>query len=103
MANFLGVTKDQDSNFMFVMRDYECGDLHSYLDEAQGMLCWRDIVEMLWEISGGLYNIHELELVHGNLRGGNVLVENGTDSIDTRISDVGLHGSANKKSSNEIY
>ena len=85
------------------MKYYKNGDLHSYLDETQGMLCWRDIVEMLWEISGGLYNIHELELVHGILHRGNVLVENGTDSIDTRISDVGLHGSANKKSSNEIY
>ncbi|GES99251.1 kinase-like domain-containing protein [Rhizophagus clarus] len=23
------------------------------------MLCWRDIVDMLWEISGGIENIHE--------------------------------------------
>ena len=44
---------------MFVIRYYENGDLHSYLDEAQGMLCWQDIVDMLWRISGGIEHIHE--------------------------------------------
>ncbi|CAG8756168.1 3374_t:CDS:2, partial [Funneliformis caledonium] len=32
----------------------QSGDLHTYLDEAQGSLSWREIVEMLWEISGGI-------------------------------------------------
>ncbi len=85
------------------MRYHENEDLYSYLDESQGMLCWRDIVEMLWEISGGINYIHENGLIHGNLHGGNVLVENETDSADIRISDVELLGSADKGNSNEIY
>ncbi|CAG8708094.1 12668_t:CDS:1, partial [Funneliformis caledonium] len=63
------------------MKYYENGDLHSYLDEAQGMLCWRDIVEMLYEISGGIKDIHKGELIHGNLHGGNVLIENEPDFV----------------------
>ena len=85
---------------MFVMRYHENEDLYSYLDESQGMLCWRDIVEMLWEISGGINYIHENGLIHGNLHRGNVLVENETDSADIRISDVELLGSADKGNSN---
>src|SRR5688500_6751626 len=67
------------------------------------MLCWRDIVEMLWGISGGIEHIHENELFHGNLHGGNLLVENERDSVDARIADVGLHGPVDKKNSNEVY
>ncbi|CAI2185823.1 3624_t:CDS:1, partial [Funneliformis geosporum] len=103
LADFFGITKDPTSNYMFVMRYYENGDLHSYLDESHGILCWRDIVEMLREISVGIELIHKNELIHGNLHGGNILVENDLDTIDTRIADVGLHGPVNKINSNEIY
>jgi serine/threonine protein kinase len=85
------------------MKYYDSGDLHSYLDEAQGMLCWKDILDMLWGISGGIKNIHESGLIHGHLHGGNLLVENEPGSVETRIADVGLHGPINKKDSNEIY
>ncbi|CAB5212990.1 unnamed protein product [Rhizophagus irregularis] len=53
-ADCYGITKDLTSSYMFVMRYYEIGDLHSYLDKAQGMLCWRDIVDMLWGYLVGL-------------------------------------------------
>jgi hypothetical protein len=43
---------------------------------------------MLWTISAGLNFIHERDLVHGH--GGNILVENEMDSIDTKIADTGL-------------
>ncbi|CAB4381560.1 unnamed protein product [Rhizophagus irregularis] len=46
-----------------------------YLEETMGILCWRDIVDMLWSISAGLNFIHGHGLVHGNLHGGNILVE----------------------------
>ena len=40
----------------------------------------------------GLHVIREHDLVHGHLHGGNVLVEDEMDSIDTKITDTGLHG-----------
>ncbi|RGB32205.1 hypothetical protein C1646_763192 [Rhizophagus diaphanus] len=48
-------------------------------------LCWGDIVDMLWAISDGLNFIHERDLIHGHWHGGNILVENETDSIDTKL------------------
>ncbi|CAG8757046.1 10147_t:CDS:2, partial [Funneliformis caledonium] len=84
---FFGITKDPCSNYMFVMRYNENGDLHSYLDEAQGTLCWRNKVELLWQISGGIEYIHENGLIHGNIHGGNLLIENDLYPIDVRITD----------------
>ncbi|RIA89747.1 kinase-like domain-containing protein [Glomus cerebriforme] len=104
LADCFGMTKDPTSCYMFVMRYYENGNLYSYLEESMGILCWRDIVDMLWSISTGLNFIHEHNLVHGNLHGGNVLVETKMDSIDTKIADTGLYGPIDKQtSSQQIY
>ncbi len=84
------------------MRCYENGDLYSYFEESMGVFCWRDIVDMLWRISAGLNVIHENNLIHGHLHGGNILVENEADSIDAKITDTGLHGPFDV-SSQEIY
>ena len=89
---------------MFVMRYYKNGDLYSYLEETMGVLCWRDIVDILWSISAGLNFIHELDLVHGHLHGGNILIESEMDSIDAKITDTGLHGPVESQiSSKQIY
>ncbi|PKY22544.1 kinase-like protein [Rhizophagus irregularis] len=104
LADYFGMTKDPTSCYMFVMRYYENGNLYSYLDESMGVLCWRDIVDMLWAISAGLNFIHERDLIHGNLHGGNILVENEMDSIDTKIADTGIHGHVDKQTSyKQIY
>ncbi|CAB4381563.1 unnamed protein product [Rhizophagus irregularis] len=97
LIDCFGMTKDSTSCYMFVIRYYKNGNLYSYLDETMGILCWKDIVEMLWSISAGLNFIHEYNLVHGHLHGGNILVENELDSIDAKITDTGLHGHANGK------
>ncbi|UZO17711.1 uncharacterized protein OCT59_009052 [Rhizophagus irregularis] len=106
LAVCFGITKDPTSNYMFVMRYYENGDLYSYLEESMELLCWRDIVEILWSISAGLESIHEHDLVHGYLHGGNILIESEMDS-DTKIvaiADTGLHGPVDKQiSSEQIY
>ncbi|CAB5392288.1 unnamed protein product [Rhizophagus irregularis] len=75
LADCFGITKDPTSCYMFVLRYYKNGNLYSYLDESIGVLCWRDIIDMLRSISTGLNVIHEHNLVHGYLHGGNVLVE----------------------------
>ncbi|EXX56921.1 Pkh2p [Rhizophagus irregularis DAOM 197198w] len=105
LADCFGITKDPTSCYMFVMRYYKNGNLYSYLEETMGILCWRDIVDMLWSISAGLNFIHKYGLVHGNLHGGNILVENNVNSIDTKITDTGLHGPVDSKqiSSKQIY
>ncbi|CAG8520462.1 14718_t:CDS:2 [Acaulospora morrowiae] len=96
VADCFGMTRDTTGCYAFIMRFYENGNLYEYLDHSMGVLCWRDIVDMLWGISGGLHQIHKENLCHGNLHGGNLLVENEPESIDTRIADVGLHSPADE-------
>ncbi|PKC06918.1 kinase-like protein [Rhizophagus irregularis] len=104
LADCFGITKDPTSCYMLVMRYYKNGSLYSYLKETLGVLYWRDIVDMLWSISTGLSYIHKHGLVHGHLHGGNILVESDVNSIETMITDTGLHGPVDKQlSPKQIY
>ena len=86
------------------MRYYKNGNLYSYLEESMGVLCWRDIVDMLWSVSMGLNFIHERDLIHGHLHGGNILIECEMESIDAKVTDTGLHGPVDKQvPSQQIY
>ncbi|CAI2173804.1 19263_t:CDS:2 [Funneliformis geosporum] len=78
VADFFGITKDFTSNYMFVLKDNDNEDLYSY-------------------------PIHKNGLIHGNIHGGNLLIENESGSEYMRIVDVELNGPVNKKKSNEIY
>ncbi|EXX51487.1 uncharacterized protein OCT59_007160 [Rhizophagus irregularis] len=100
-----GITKDLESIYMIVMKYYENGDLYQYLDHYNGILSWRDMIDMLWGIAGGLERIHGEGKIHGNLHGGNLLIEDEDTSTDARIGDIGLHGPCNNenKSSDQIY
>ncbi|CAG8436041.1 9348_t:CDS:2 [Diversispora eburnea] len=91
-ADCFGMTRDNTGCYAFIMKYYE-HNLYQYLDEAKGILCWRDIVDMLWGISEGLEKIHKEGFSHGNLHGGNLLIENEPESVDVRIADIGIHGS----------
>ena len=101
LADCYGITKDPTSCYMFVMRYYKNENLYSYLEESMGVLCWRDIVDILWSVSSGLNFIHGLDLTHGHLHGGNILVES---EMDAKIADTGLHGPVDKQiTSQQIY
>ncbi|PKC67531.1 kinase-like protein [Rhizophagus irregularis] len=100
LAGTFGITKDPTSNYMIVMKYYENGNLYQYLDHCNGILSWRDMIDILWGIAGGLERIHSEGKIHGNLHGGNLLVEDEKVSTDARIADVGLHGPCNNDINN---
>ncbi|KAG9285938.1 hypothetical protein G9A89_002358 [Geosiphon pyriformis] len=95
LTDTFGVTKDDTGCYMFVMRFYENGSLDNYLDHILGDISWRDKVDLLWGVISGLENIHNFDLYHGNIHGGNLMIEDEAISIDARISDVGIWGPAN--------
>ncbi|CAB5386676.1 unnamed protein product [Rhizophagus irregularis] len=70
------------SNYMIVMKYYENGNLCRCLDRSNGILFWRDMIDMLWGIAGSLERIHSEGKVHKNLHGGNLLIE------DKKISSM---------------
>src|SRR5947209_6653351 len=80
---------------MIVMKYYENGNLYQYLERSNGILSWRDMIDMLWGIAGGLERIHADRKVHKNLHGGNLLIEDEKISTDARISDIGFYGPCN--------
>ncbi|CAB4392076.1 unnamed protein product [Rhizophagus irregularis] len=106
LAETFGITKDPTSNYMIVMKYYENGNLYQYLDRSNGILSWRDMIDMLWGIAGGLERIHAEGKVHKNLHGGNLLIEDEKISTDARIGDVGLYGPSyiiKNENPNQIY
>ncbi|CAG8487007.1 26336_t:CDS:2 [Dentiscutata erythropus] len=73
-----GITRDPADPigcYMFVMEIGE-ENLYQYIDRVRGYIRWGEIVEILREIVGGLRRIHNNGLYHGNLHGGNLLIEN---------------------------
>ncbi|GBC07335.1 hypothetical protein RclHR1_00740018 [Rhizophagus clarus] len=106
LAETFGITKAPTSDYMIVMKYYENGNLYQWLDLSNGILSWRDMIDMLWGIAGGLERIHSEGKVHKNLHGGNLLIEDKKISTDARIGDVGLYGPCcyyENKNPGEIY
>ncbi|CAJ0825475.1 4383_t:CDS:2 [Entrophospora sp. SA101] len=77
------------------MKYYENGNLYQYLNYVKGVISWRDMIDMLWDISCGLEKIHSQDLFHGNLHGGNLLIEEENVSTDAKLADVGFYGPVN--------
>ena len=92
-----GITRDTTANYSFVTKYYEDGDyLYSRINEAYEIMDWKEIIEMLWGISGSIENVHESGSFYGNLHGGNLLVRDGSICIvDTKLQcliDSKLYG-----------
>ncbi|CAG8663870.1 19251_t:CDS:2, partial [Racocetra fulgida] len=98
VVDCFGITRDPTGCYMFVMRLCD-ENLYQYIDKSMGYHRWECIVEMLRGIIDGLNRIHDNGLYHGNLHGGNLLIEYTSGGISIRISDIGLHGPANKTAS----
>ncbi|CAG8521706.1 137_t:CDS:2 [Gigaspora rosea] len=81
VVDCFGVTRDQNGCYMFVMELCD-EDLYQYIDRIC-CLYWRNIVNILREIIDGIKRIHDNGLYHGNLHGGNLLIENRPGGIIT--------------------
>ncbi|EXX54657.1 uncharacterized protein OCT59_010188 [Rhizophagus irregularis] len=104
LAETFGITRDPTSNYMIVMKYYENGNLYQYLDRHGGVLSWKVIIDLLREITSRLEKIHFENKIHGNLHGGNLLVE---DEMIVRIGDLGIYGPSyinfENRNLNQIY
>ncbi|RIB11195.1 kinase-like domain-containing protein [Gigaspora rosea] len=98
VVDCFGITRDPTGCYMFVTSLCE-ENLYQYIDKVMGYLRWEDIVKILYEIIKGLKRIHDNGLYHGNLHGGNLLIEDKPEGVSIRISDIGLHGPADKTAS----
>ncbi|CAJ0753510.1 8009_t:CDS:2 [Entrophospora sp. SA101] len=56
------IDNSQELSQEFVNKYYEDGNIYKFLNKSEGLLCWRDIVEIIWLIAGGLKCIHREKL-----------------------------------------
>ncbi|CAG8509309.1 2361_t:CDS:2, partial [Ambispora gerdemannii] len=92
VADTFGISKAPDGFFIIVMKFYKNGDLNQYIENVKD-ISWKDKIDLLWGVTAGLENIHRYNLYHGNLHGGNIMIEDESISTDGRIADIGIHGS----------
>src|SRR5690349_1073838 len=81
---------------MIVMQYANNGSLLSYLDQNINKLTWIDKLQQLQYIALYLLNIHTNGLVHCDLHGGNIVLNNSNTPL---ICDLGLSRSANSHKS----
>src|SRR5438128_9214073 len=94
--NFLriyGVTQQPETKeYMIVMQYASNGSLPSYLDQNINKLTWKTKLQYLYDIASNLYDIHCKQLIHCDLHGGNVVMN---QSATPLICDLGLSKSVN--------
>ena len=84
------MTQDPETKNYIMVLDYaEHGSLRNYLDKNYNELSWKTKFCDLWNITHGLYKIHDKELIHRDLHIGNILKFSDI-LINTRITDMGL-------------
>ncbi|RIA87454.1 kinase-like domain-containing protein [Glomus cerebriforme] len=105
-----GITKDPKSNdYMLVLQFAKGGNLHDFLKTNFSNITWEEKVEILYQISIGLRNIHDKDFIHRDIHSGNILYlePNPQWKINKRwqIGDLGLAQPAQPTnvSNNEIY
>src|SRR6266542_280434 len=75
------------------------GNLRNYLRENHSKLTLKDRIVIFGYLCKSLYDIHEKGLIHRDLHSGNILIQTST----CLITDLGLCGPVDEKSSNKIY
>ncbi|RIA92245.1 kinase-like domain-containing protein [Glomus cerebriforme] len=88
---------------MLIMQYAKEGNLHDYLQKNFVDIDWWLKIGILNQISEGLRNIHDANLIHRDFHSGNILVGVKYD-LDFHIGDLGLSQPASETSfNNEIY
>src|SRR5581483_9167278 len=88
-----GVTQDPETNEYMIVMDYaNNGSLLSYLDQNINKLTWWEKLRHLHNIASHLYTIHKEGLVHCDLHGGNIVLNdsNMNNEVIPFICDLGL-------------
>src|SRR5438128_2681410 len=75
---------------MIVMQHANNGSLPSYLDQNINKLTWKMKMQYLKDIAYNLWAIHDSRLIHCDLHGGNIVLNQIDDDIQPFICDLGL-------------
>src|SRR5438045_3480821 len=95
-----GITKfPENNNYAIVLGYYREGNLRDYLQKNYPKLTLKNKISIFNNLCTSLRRIHEKDLIHCDLHSGNILIQGGV----CRITDLGLCGPVDDKSSGKIY
>ena len=99
LSKYYGITQDPiTQDIMIIMPYYKLGDLINYFRTRDFYnIDWWNKLNSLLYITHGLKNIHEVNIVHRDLHGGNIFF-NGNRAI---IGDLGISKSATESIDND--
>src|SRR5438045_8386252 len=85
---------------MMILELANDGNLRYILSNDFNSILWRDKIELLYDLTRNLKNLHELGYFHNDFHSGNIL----RNYYKTYISDLGLSGPANEQNlDSKIY
>ena len=88
IIHIYGLTQDPiTKEYIFVVEYIKDGSLQNYLTKDFKNLKWKQKINILNRIIGGLKDIHEKEIIHHDFHSGNILQNN---KLDSYIADLGL-------------
>ncbi|GBB83197.1 hypothetical protein RclHR1_00100001 [Rhizophagus clarus] len=107
-----GISQNPDTNnYIMILQYAECGNFNNWMDYYRNFsFCAKFFI--LHNISVGLREIHQKQLVHRDFHIGNILINSDDDfgsvyynsiPISTYISDMGLCGEVNNTDKTNIY
>ena len=95
-----GVTRDVETNEYVIVTHFQNeGNLRRLISEKHAELTWKNVIFMLYNISFGLFHIHDRKYHHKDFHSGNILnsiINN--DYFRSVISDFGMSCPANESS-----
>ncbi|CAJ0646949.1 5717_t:CDS:2 [Entrophospora sp. SA101] len=86
---YFGFTQNPKTKIYMIVMDYAPdGNLHQFIKSSSYYknISWFDKISLLYNISFGLKELHDINIVHGNLHPGNILQH----YMVPKISDYGL-------------
>src|SRR4051812_7422598 len=107
MVPCYGISKDNEGNYIMVMKFMEEGNLKEYLKNNYKKLDFYRKPRFLKQIITGLKDIHRKELVHKDFHSGNIIVgESGMEhnkKIECKITDLGLCQPVDETDGNKVF
>jgi len=97
------MTQDLETKeFMMIIKFADKGNLRSSLSNNFNNILWMNKIDLLWDASRNLRDMHKLGYFHKDFHSGNILqIYYNDDCNDSYISDFGLSGPANEQKSDD--
>jgi len=93
IVQLLGVCESPNDGTCYIVTELCMGSLRDLIDDESYAISYTTALRVALQISSGMLYLHAKDVIHRDLKPGNVLVsnaENGTQEIQVKLCDFGL-------------